>query len=833
MFRLEKLEISGFKSFADRTTVVFGEGITAIVGPNGCGKCVDGNTLVTLADGRDVPIRELVEAALSDSQRVETLDDGSMTRENPHGIVILSLNPETLRLEPRPVAAFIKRETTPRLLRIRTRAGRQVTATPYHPLFTLKGGSLHALKAEELRVGARIALPRRLPVSGGGADLSPLAVIEKFQAGDKVYVPNSEALQGWADAARAKFGTWAEWVRAADVPFTQFHGLLIDQAISTAVLVKLAQAAEIPPPLDGQLKSHGRGQIRLPFTVTPDLARFLGLLIAEGRNTVSNQVWFVNADPAINDEYARLARKLFGVQVQRSHYKKTTVAEDSLIYSRTLGVALERLFNFPINSSSAEKEIPPQLFESSAETQWAFLSGLFEGDAYLSVRQDENRSTVFIEYVSASRKLAEQVVALLLRLGVFAVLRPKQRYASNTEAKRRRTYYSVYIYGTESLRYAAQHLSFVGEKRHALETLKNLPAASNPNHDLVPGVTSVVKDAVRLAGVRIKANRPRIPNLAAYVENRCEASRGGLLEVIGQIEGLGASPESARAHLDRLSVLATSDVYWDEIVSIEEVEPADGWVYDLSIAETHNFVAGNIIVHNSNVAESISWVLGEQSAKNLRGGKMEDVIFNGTRDRKPTGMAEVTLTLVAIEDITAQDSEEQEKNDEAEYEGALANAEHAATAARALVAEMTRTEEDAGSQSAPEGVQAQEGQQPAPENARPIAEKRAPRRQKRKKVAVSAGERITVGRRLYRTGDSDYLMNGRPCLLRDIQDLFAGTGLGGAHYAIIEQGRIGQILSSKPLDRRALIEEAAGITKFKSRKRATELKLESAKQNLT
>src|SRR6185369_4153778 len=106
-------------------------------------------------------------------------------------------------------------------------------------------------------------------------------------------------------------------------------------------------------------------------------------------------------------------------------------------------------------------------------------------------------------------------------------------------------------------------------------------------------------------------------------------------------------------------------------------------------------------------------------------------------------------------------------------------------------------------------------------------------KRKRVKIAISAGERVTVGRRLYRTGDSEYLMNGRPCLLRDIQDLFAGTGLGGAHYAIIEQGRIGQILSSKPLDRRGLIEEAAGITKFKSRKRAAELKLESAKQNLT
>ncbi|MEK6285061.1 MAG: AAA family ATPase [Acidobacteriota bacterium] len=323
----------------------------------------------------------------------------------------------------------------------------------------------------------------------------------------------------------------------------------------------------------------------------------------------------------------------------------------------------------------------------------------------------------------------------------------------------------------------------------------------------------------------------------------------------------------------------------------------------------------------SNIAEAISWVLGEQSAKNLRGGKMEDVIFNGTRDRKPTGMAEVLLTMVAIEDIAVRDSEGSEKDDEQEYEDALTNAEHAAEAARSLVQEMAPPEpandaqvaltaspepatdgqrepalqpgpadlESAGQISTPaeldagkpeeqnqsgnralsEDATAETGTSPAvtshslddnespheasatvkhepsparleliaveadQETPKPAERKRTRHHRKRTTIAISAGERITVGRRLYRTGDSDYLMNGRPCLLRDIQDLFAGTGLGGAHYAIIEQGRIGQILSSKPLDRRALIEEAAGITKFKSRKRATELKLESAKQNLT
>jgi len=277
----------------------------------------------------------------------------------------------------------------------------------------------------------------------------------------------------------------------------------------------------------------------------------------------------------------------------------------------------------------------------------------------------------------------------------------------------------------------------------------------------------------------------------------------------------------------------------------------------------------------SNIAEAISWVLGEQSAKNLRGGKMEDVIFNGTRDRKPTGMAEVLLTLVAIEDIAARETEASDRDDEQEYQDALASAEHAANAARALVQETTpitpsvvasesetaassdiqsgdarqtsESNETSAESSAETSASVTDQQAPArleltgeqaeenrveQEGAKP-ERKRSHNPRKRKSIAISAGERVTVGRRLYRTGDSDYLMNGRQCLLRDVQDLFAGTGLGGAHYAIIEQGRIGQILSSKPLDRRGLIEEAAGITKFKSRKRATELKLESAKQNLT
>src|SRR5208283_2192252 len=91
---------------------------------------------------------------------------------------------------------------------------------------------------------------------------------------------------------------------------------------------------------------------------------------------------------------------------------------------------------------------------------------------------------------------------------------------------------------------------------------------------------------------------------------------------------------------------------------------------------------------------------------------------------------------------------------------------------------------------------------------------------------------VVVSRRLYRSGQSEYLINGRVGRLRDIQEMFMGVGLGPDSYAIIEQGRIGQILAAKPLERRAIIEEAAGVTKYKTKKRLAETKLEAAKLNL-
>lgn len=138
----------------------------------------------------------------------------------------------------------------------------------------------------------------------------------------------------------------------------------------------------------------------------------------------------------------------------------------------------------------------------------------------------------------------------------------------------------------------------------------------------------------------------------------------------------------------------------------------------------------------SNITDAIRWVLGEQSAKSLRGAKMEDVIFSGSESRKPLNMAEVTLTLDNSDQFLPLEYEE-----------------------------------------------------------------------------------VSITRRVYRSGDSEFFINNQPCRLKDIVDLFMDSGVGREAFSIISQGKVEEILSSKAEDRRMIFEDAAGVLKYKTRKK--------------
>src|SRR5712692_8906477 len=184
----------------------------------------------------------------------------------------------------------------------------------------------------------------------------------------------------------------------------------------------------------------------------------------------------------------------------------------------------------------------------------------------------------------------------------------------------------------------------------------------------------------------------------------------------------------------------------------------------------------------SNICDAVAWALGEQSARILRGERMDDVIFNGSAKRRPLGMAEVTLTLSRRGGPSGTG------------------------------------EENGGTGGNGDG--AGNGNGHGPDNGNGSHE------------LGSEMDTLRIGRRVYREGQGEYFLNDKQVRLKDIQDQLLGTGLGVRAYSVIEQGRIDQVLSTKPQDRRRLIEEAAGITRYKLKKRLAEAKLEETKGNL-
>jgi chromosome segregation protein len=233
----------------------------------------------------------------------------------------------------------------------------------------------------------------------------------------------------------------------------------------------------------------------------------------------------------------------------------------------------------------------------------------------------------------------------------------------------------------------------------------------------------------------------------------------------------------------------------------------------------------------SNVVDAVSWVLGEQSHKQLRAERMSDCIFNGTAKRPPLGLAEVTLTLVDPE-LSEAVAKVLDAPEATPADSGIAIVEPAAP--------VSVTNEDGfveivgkETKSLPDAIVMADADAEAEAGAE--ADKKKPwkkRMAEKPAIALKPGE-VVVGRRLYRSGQSEYLINGRVARLRDVQELFMGLGLGPDSYAIIEQGRIGQILNSKPMDRRAIIEEAAGVTMYKTKRRLAEAKLEASKINLS
>ncbi|MBI4447520.1 chromosome segregation protein SMC [Candidatus Woesearchaeota archaeon] len=735
MTKIKSLTLNGFKSFAKKTEIPFGDKFNIILGPNGSGKCVRGDTLVQLSDGSLVPIGELVEKKI-ESNKVSKIDDGFIALGGD--TEILALDTDCLKIGKKKIEYYVKREAPKNLLHIRTRSGREIVSTEYHPLFVLKEGKVEPVKAESLMEGLRIAVPRQIEVKPKTKYFFEL--LDLIKVNDSVYVPYNEEyvrLLKWQKNSGSL--EWKELAKKVGIPLNCIKGLLDKQSINFAYLIRILRYLNLEDKEIINLVTHvcGRGKnYRIPWKNSKEFARFFGYLLAEGRlPPTTDQIWFTNADEEIVKDYSGLVEKLFGEKPTVNEYKAG--CWDVLAYAAPVRKLLTK-FGMSIGPTKDKNVTDLFLKHSGNEELGEFLNGLYSGDGYVSKKGDA------IEIATKSKKLGAAIENILLRLGIISSAAYRVKIATNSGFSG--IYRIITVYGTGNIKRFNDNVHFIHKQKKERITL-GLQKKCNPNVDLIE-VNALIKDVCKELGISIKNCRKNFPKLDAYCYNQCLPSRSGLKEVITEL----IIPQSEGKQLQsllQLQQIAESDIFWDEIIEINRFESEDKWVYDLCVEKDHNFIANNIFVHNSNLCDALCFVLGKGSTKDLRAEKSANMIYNGGKKGSPAKDAEVAITF-----------DNSQKN-----------------------------------------------------------------------FPLEANE-IAVSRVVKQSGVSTYRINGEVRTKQQVLDLLKTARIDPDGHNIILQGDIVQFTEMKPVEKRELVEEVAGISMYEEKKEKSLHELEKVQAKL-
>ncbi len=488
-----------------------------LIGDPGTGKCLRGDTKVTLADGSERRIRELVEENLEDPKPV---DDG-LYDEVDFEVPSLQMD-GGIGLQR--ATKVWKREAPDRMYRIRTTSGYEIEVTPSHPLFVQSDGQFDATKAEELTEGQFVATPRTLPSKGDdGIDI--------------------------------------EYRRS---------------------------------------RAKNAVRLDLPDTWKPWLARLLGYIVAEGyveqRENKTGFVSITNDDREVLDDVADALERLGLNYTERSAHEGKSARE--IMCSSGEFVSFLRRLDANILGSSSEQCIPTEIMGASSPTKAGFVRAFVEGEGHVSTTQRE------ITVASMSRELLANLRSLLLSFGITTQIEERQNGS-----------HRLRISGAQFERYVRQ-IGFVTDRKSTAADSYD-GTSDNTNRDVIPAFGEDLRRTREELGLtQADCGLPRT-TYQHYERGDRNPSRSSLQSIVEAFdERLNEKAKRSKLVADggatgiekdvaALRSLATGDVFWDEIETIEEVEPEYGWVYDLEIEGTHNYISNNVVSHNSQMLQYI------------------------------------------------------------------------------------------------------------------------------------------------------------------------------------------------------------------------------------
>jgi chromosome segregation protein len=581
------------------------------------GKSLSKYDEVLLSNGDIRPIGEIVEEKVSQSSKIERLNDGVMTTENPEGLKVFGLNPKTMKIEEKNILAFIKRKGEKQLYKIQTRTGRSIVTTGCHPVMIFRDNMIISEMIGKLKNGDLIATPSIIKLDSKGLDIETKLEIS---SPDEIFARFLGYIIGDGYIGSNRFD------------FTNEDDDLIQDIIYLSKKLNLKPKIKI----DGKIKILKFYSIKF-YRFLFDLFE-LKKISSETKHIpkiflFANEKIISNLLAALFDCDAYIRKDQPGFEYSTKSKKLAYQVQFLLLRLGIVSLVREKLKR-ATNSPKQRKEKYYSVYVCGIEN----IKKIYEKIPLISKTKKERIKLFLSKNIKPQRSFEDvlpkdvnNVVKNTVKLLGLEVKKLRKQYPSLASYVENRCYPT-----TDGLK-------------------KILPLFSRRLNELISYEKNMKKNEIYLIEIlgKLKIWRKEVAKFIGissslfynWINSKSKPCESHLNQLFNFAKiKLKERIEQTKNLIKILENLISSDIFWDKIVKIEKV-PGEKWVYDLSIPDCHNFIANGIFVHNSNVIDAICFVLGRTSAKSLRAERLHELIFHGGNGKKPADYAAVSLYL--------------------------------------------------------------------------------------------------------------------------------------------------------------------------------------------
>lgn len=554
------------------------------------GLCVTGDTRVVLKNGEIAEIGRIVEDEFKRNGK-KIHSRGMYKSEDPTKIKILALDEENMKVKPLKVNQYWKIKAPDRLLKIKTRLGKEVKVTLDNPMPVFENGEIVWKKAKNLKEGEFLNIPRRINIESQNKTF-----ITDFLDKTSHLQNSSDVINNFVNIIKENSGIRKFSKNLGISEDSLYYTWRDDDRVEAPKLSilekisgKLGLNLEDYLPEKLVLSQKNGHTITLPKVLNKDVMYLLGLLAGDGNMYTTEHggigIRFTNSDMEMLSKFSSLCSGI-GIKTTMSKRKDRT---PTLRFASKIIGNLALNFGVPVGGKRKKLEISKKLSKLPNNLLSSYLQGIFDTDGSAIDRKD---GASYVDVTSASKKFLEVIQTLLLRFGIISKI--KERNPTESLVKGRKVEsnkkYSLEIKGKENLEKFKNSIGFaMGKKEIKLDRIIDKIKKYDTNIDLVPGIGNLLKEA--RTDTNLSAKELYGYKNYLYESVKRSISRRKLQEIINKLVSNGYKGE--------LTKFADSDLFFDRIKEIKEIKPAGEWVYDLTVEKEHSFLANGLIVHNT------------------------------------------------------------------------------------------------------------------------------------------------------------------------------------------------------------------------------------------